>query len=72
MTDVPPPGSQGGRPVSRRAELISCLTLLAGILVAGLAGRAVGLDTGSLPIAIVVVAVGVFLGVGLRKPFLGR
>ena len=66
------PDPQQRQPVDRRRELVSCLALLAGIVAAGLVAQAVGIDTESLPIAVVVVAVGVFVGVGLRKALVGR
>ena len=50
-----------------RDSPLSCLALLAGIVAAGLAAQAIGLDTDNLAIAFAVVALGVFLGVGLGK-----
>lgn len=72
MTEVPSSDPRRERRGDRRREVVSSLALLAGIVAAGFAAQAVGLDTRSLPIAIVVVAVGVFLGVGLRKALLRR
>lgn len=72
MPSSDPSEPRRDRPGDRRRELISCLTLLVGIVAAGLTAQAVGLDTKSLPIALAAVAVGVFLGVGLRKLLTGR
>lgn len=56
----------------RRDALVSRLPLLTGIVAAGLGAQAAGLDTENVAIAFAVMAVGVFLGVGLRKAALRR
>lgn len=57
---------------ARRQALASRLPLFVGIVVAGLAAQGAGLDTQNVVIAFAVVAVGVFLGVGLGKVVLRR
>ncbi len=57
---------------ARSRDLASRLPLFAGIVAAGLVAQGVGLDTDNVVIAFAVVAVGVFLGVGLGKVRLRR
>ena len=51
----------------RTASLASDAALLVGIVAAGFAAQAIGLETQKVAIGFAVVGVGVFLGVGLRK-----
>ena len=62
------------RPVmdARSRDLASRPPLFAGIVAAGLLAQGVGLETDNVAIAFAVVAVGVFLGVGLGKVRLRR
>lgn len=51
----------------RGKALAARLPLFAGIVSAGLAAQAIGLETQNVVVAFAVVAVGVFFGVGLGK-----
>lgn len=52
---------------AKKEAIVSRLPVFTGIVGAGLAAQAAGLDTQNVAIAFAVVAIGVFLGVGLGK-----